>query len=55
VILAFKKHMNKILEIDIQNLLAVVQLGCINIDLQKAAAARGLFIHPILQARIIPC
>lgn len=38
--------MNKILEIDIQNLLAVAQPGCINIDLQKAAAARGLFYPP---------
>ena len=46
VILAFEKHMNKILEIDMQNLLAVVQPGCINIDLQKAAAARGLFYPP---------
>ena len=46
VILAFEKHMNKILEIDMQNLLAVVQPGCINIDLQKAAAVRGLFYPP---------
>lgn len=46
IILAFEKHMNKILEIDMQNMVAVVQPGCINIDLQKAAAKVGLFYPP---------
>ncbi len=35
VVLAFEKHMNKILEIDLENLVAVVQPGVINIHLQK--------------------
>lgn len=46
IILAFEKHMNKILEIDMQNLVAVVQPGVINKDLQKAAEAKGLFYPP---------
>lgn len=46
IILSFEKHMNKILEIDMQNLVAVVQPGVINMDLQKAAAERGLFYPP---------
>ncbi len=46
VILSFEKHMNKILEIDLQNLLAVVQPGVINIDLQKEAKKYGLFYPP---------
>lgn len=46
VILTFEKHMNKILEIDMQNMVAVVQPGCINMDLQKTAEANGLFYPP---------
>ncbi len=46
IILALEKHMNKILEIDMENMVAVVQPGVINMDLQKAAEAVGLFYPP---------
>lgn len=46
VILAFEKYMNKILEIDMKNMVAVVQPGCINMDLQNAASKVGLFYPP---------
>lgn len=46
VILAFEKHMNKIIEIDMQNMLAIVQPGVVNMDLQKAAEEVGLFYPP---------
>ena len=46
VILGFEKHMNKILEIDMENMVAVVQPGVINMDLQKAVEAVGLFYPP---------
>ena len=46
IILAYEKHMNKILEIDMENMLAVVQPGVINMDLQKAAEEVGLFYPP---------
>lgn len=46
VILAFEKYMNKILEIDLENLVAVVQPGVINIHLQKEVAKYGLFYPP---------
>ncbi len=46
VILAFEKHMNKILEIDMQNMLAIVQPGVINMDLQNKAEELGLFYPP---------
>ena len=46
VVLAFEKHMNKILEIDMENMVAVVQPGVINMDLQKAAMEKGLFYPP---------
>ncbi|MDD7514265.1 MAG: FAD-linked oxidase C-terminal domain-containing protein [Campylobacter lanienae] len=46
VVLSFEKHMNKILEIDMQNMVAVVQPGVINMDLQKAALEVGLFYPP---------
>lgn len=46
VVLAFEKHMNKILEIDLENLVAVVQPGVINIHLQKEVAKYGLFYPP---------
>ncbi len=38
--------MNKILEIDMENMVAVVQPGVINMDLQKAAEEVGLFYPP---------
>ena len=46
VILGFEKHMNKILEIDMENMVAVVQPGVINMDLQRAVEAVGLFYPP---------
>ena len=46
IVLAFEKHMNKILEIDLQNMVAVVQPGVINKDLQKAVEKEGLFYPP---------
>jgi len=46
IILAMEKHMNKILEIDTENMVAVVQPAVINMDLQKRAEAQGLFYPP---------
>ncbi len=46
IILALEKHMNKILEIDMENLVAVVQPGVINMDLQRVVEAKGLFYPP---------
>ncbi len=46
IILGMEKHMNQILEIDLQNMVAVVQPGVINMDLQKAVEAVGLFYPP---------
>ena len=46
IILALEKHMNKILEIDMENMVAVVQPGVINMDLQRAVQEVGLFYPP---------
>jgi len=46
IVLAMEKHMNSILEIDMENMVAVVQPGVVNMDLQKAAEAVGLFYPP---------
>lgn len=46
LVLSFEKHMNKILEIDLENLVAVVQPGVINAALQKEVAKFGLFYPP---------
>ena len=46
IILALEKHMNKILEIDMENMVAVVQPGVINMDLQRTVEAKGLFYPP---------
>ena len=46
ITLAMEKHMNKILEIDMENMVAVVQPGVVNMELQKAAEAVGLFYPP---------
>ena len=46
IILAMEKHMNKILEIDTENMVAVVQPGVINKDLQKHVEELGLFYPP---------
>ncbi len=46
IVLAFERHMNKILEIDTKNLVAVVQPGVVNRDLQKTVEEIGLFYPP---------
>ena len=46
IILAMERHMNKILEVDTQNMVAVVQPGVINMDLQKHVEKLGLFYPP---------
>jgi len=46
IILGMEKHMNKILEIDTENMVAVVQPGVINKDLQKHVEELGLFYPP---------
>lgn len=46
VILALEKYMNKILEIDMENMVARVQPGVVNMQLQKAVEAVGLFYPP---------
>jgi glycolate oxidase len=46
IVLAMEKHMNKILEIDMKNMVAVVQPGVINMDLQRAVEVVGLFYPP---------
>ena len=46
IILAYEKHMDKILEIDMENMVAVVQPGVINMDLQNAVEEVGLFYPP---------
>ncbi len=46
IIMAMEKHMNKILEIDTENMVAVVQPGVVNMDLQKHVEALGLFYPP---------
>jgi len=46
IVLAMEKHMNKILEIDMKNMVAIVQPGLINMDLQRAVEEVGLFYPP---------
>jgi glycolate oxidase len=46
IVLALEKYMNKILEIDMENMVAVVQPAVINMDLQKSVEAKGLFYPP---------
>jgi glycolate oxidase len=46
IVLGFEKHMNKILEIDMENMVAVVQPGVVNMDLQRAVEEVGLFYPP---------
>ena len=46
IILALEKYMNKILEIDFENMVAVVQPGVVNMDLQRAVEEVGLFYPP---------
>ncbi len=46
IVMGFEKHMNKLLEIDMDNMVAVVQPGLLNIQLQRAVEAVGLFYPP---------
>ena len=46
ITLGMEKHMNKILEIDMENMVAVVQPGVINMELQKAVEEVGLMYPP---------
>ena len=46
VVLAVEKYMNKILEIDMENMVAVVQPGVINKELQREVEKVGLFYPP---------
>ncbi|WP_024790397.1 FAD-binding oxidoreductase [Lebetimonas sp. JH292] len=46
IILAVEKYMNKIIEIDEKDMVAVVQPGVINAHLQKEVEKKGLFYPP---------
>ena len=46
IVLALERHMNKILEIDLENMLAIVEPGVINKELQRAVEKKGLFYPP---------
>jgi glycolate oxidase len=46
IILSLEKYMNQLIEIDMENMLARVQPGLINMDLQKAVEEVGLFYPP---------
>jgi glycolate oxidase len=46
IILSLERYMNKLIEIDMENMVAVVQPGLINMDLQKAVEEVGLFYPP---------
>ena len=46
IVLALEKHLNKIIEIDKENMLAIVQPAVINKDLQRAVEEVGLFYPP---------
>ncbi len=46
IILAMEKHMNKILNVDMENMLVTVQPGVINKDMQRHVEALGLFYPP---------
>ncbi len=46
IILSLERHMNKLLEIDMENMVGVVQPGLINMNFQKAVEEVGLFYPP---------
>ena len=46
IVLSLERHMNKLLEIDMENMVGVVQPGLINMEFQKAVEAVGLFYPP---------
>ena len=46
IVLCLEKYMDKLLELDMENMLGIVQPGLINMDFQKAVEAVGLFYPP---------
>lgn len=46
IILSLERHMNQLVEIDMENMLGVVQPGLINMEFQKAVEEVGLFYPP---------
>ena len=46
IVLSLERHMNKLLEIDMENMVGVVQPGLINMQFQKAVEEVGLFYPP---------
>ncbi len=46
IVLAVEKYMNKIIEIDEKDMVAVVQPGVVNRELQRAVEKKGLFYPP---------
>jgi len=46
ITLSLERHMNKLLEIDMENMVGVVQPGLINMEFQKAVEEVGLFYPP---------
>ncbi|MRJ03207.1 MAG: FAD-binding protein [Epsilonproteobacteria bacterium] len=46
VVLALERHMNRIKEIDLKNMVAVVEPGVINKELQREVERHGLFYPP---------
>ena len=46
IILSLERHMNKLLEIDMENMVGVVQPGLINMELQKKNKDVGLIYPP---------
>lgn len=46
ITLSLERHMNKLLEIDMENMVGVVEPGLINMEFQKAVEAVGLFYPP---------
>lgn len=46
IVLCLERHMNKLLEIDMENMMGIVQPGLVNMDFQKAVEEVGLFYPP---------
>jgi glycolate oxidase len=46
IVLSLEKHMNKIIELDTDNMVIVTQPGVINMDLQKFVEEKGFFYPP---------
>jgi len=46
IVLSLDRHMDQLLEIDMENMLGIVQPGLVNMDFQKAVEEVGLFYPP---------